>query len=51
MKDVMIMAMWAGAKTAMMAMAAYLIYRGVDGWGWFLFVTFWFVCGTSIKVD
>lgn len=51
MKDILIMAIWAGAKTSMMAMAAYLIYHKVDGWGWFLFVTFIFVCGSSIKVD
>lgn len=51
MKDIFIMALWAGAKTAMMGMSAYLIYHGVDGWGWFLFVTAAFVCGSSVKVD
>ena len=51
MKNVLIMAVWAGAMTAMMAMAAYLMYHGIDGWGWFLFVTFCFIGGTSIKLD
>jgi len=32
-------------------MAAYLIYHGTPGWGWFLFCVLLFVGSASFKLD
>jgi len=36
---------------ALFGMAAYLIYHGVPGWGWFLFCVLWFVSSAAFKLD
>lgn len=36
--------------TALVA-AAFLIYKQVPGWGWYLFVAACVALGTSVKVD
>jgi len=34
-----------------MALAAFLIYKQVPGWGWFLTIAFLLLGSTSIKLD
>jgi len=36
---------------SLFGMAAYLIYHGVPGWGWFLFCVLVFVSSVSFRLD
>lgn len=36
---------------ALFGMAAFLIYKQADGWGWFLLCVFLIIGGTSLRID
>lgn len=38
MKDIVCMLIWCLSLTSVFGMAAFLMYNGVAGWGWFLLV-------------
>lgn len=47
MKELLITLAYCSIPISLFGMAAFLIYKGTPGWGWFLFVVFC-ICG-SIK--
>lgn len=51
MKDVLFMLIYCLTLTSVFGMAAFLIYRSINGWGWFLFVTVLIFGTLSWRVD
>lgn len=45
MKEIAIVFIFCLVPICLFGMAAFLIYRQVDGWGWFLFVVI-MICGS-----
>lgn len=51
MKDIAALIVIALIIISVLAFNAFLIYHGVAGWGWFLFVSVIILGGLNIKVD
>lgn len=50
-REVLISLIWACVPISIMGSAAFLIWKQVPGWGWYLFCAFMIVDSLKIKVS